>query len=351
MSVRRLPALVLVLAVPLVAPAAEAKWSPTRTTSPANVAELKALQDRITDVVKKVTPATVGLLTPGGRGMLGAGSGVIVNESGLILTAAHVIGDPDKPVTVVLSNGRRVAGRTLGVNLLVDSGMVQLTDPPPADADWPGAADGKWPFAEVGSSKGVKPGQWLIALGHPGGPKAGRKPPVRVGRMIDYFQKESAVRTDCPLVGGDSGGPLFDLSGKVVGIHSRIGSLLDHNMHVATEFFRDDWDQLARGLVTGLTGQAELGITLISSTDEPTIRELADGGPAAQAGLKAGDIILSFDGEQVHSKDDLFHLMQKALPTTEVEVQVRRGNTIRSLTVTLGLKKHDKRPIEKQPGR
>ena len=343
MPTRRLSATVLALLLPLSARATEASWNPTRATSPASVAELKALQDRVTDVVAKVTPATVGLLTPGGRGMLGAGSGVIVSEGGLILTAAHVIGDPGKSVTVVLANGKQVIGKTLGVNPLVDSGMVQITDKPPADADWPGAADGKWPFVEVGVSKAVKPGQWLIALGHPGGPKRDRKPAVRVGRMIDYFQKESAVRTDCPLVGGDSGGPLFDLSGKVVGIHSRIGSLLDHNMHVATEFYKEEWDELARGLVTGLVGQAELGLTLANNADEPTVRAVTPGGPAAAAGLKAGDIVLSFDGEQVHSKDDLIHLLNKSLPTTDVEVEVRRGTGLRTLTVTLARKTIEKK--------
>lgn len=342
MSKVRLSAAAIVLFLPLFATAAESTWNPIRASSPANVNELKALQDRVTDVVNRVTPATVGLLTPGGRGMLGAGSGVIVNESGLILTAAHVIGDPGKRVTVVLANGDKVMGKTLGVNSLVDSGMVQITDPPPPGSKWPGAEDGKWPFAEIGPSKAVKPGQWLVALGHPGGPKKDRKPVVRVGRMIDYFQKESAVRSDCPLVGGDSGGPLFDLTGKVVGIHSRIGSLLDHNMHVATEFYKQEWDELARGLVTGLVGQAELGLTLANSTDEPTVRAVTANGPAAKAGLKPGDIILGFDGEQVHSKDDLIHLLQKALPTTDVEVEIRRGDKTRTLTVTLGQKSNDK---------
>ncbi len=340
--------LALVLFSPLVAPAAEATWTPTRATSPKDLGELKALQDRVTDVLAKVTPATVGLLTKGSAqpGMLGAGSGVIVKDTGLILTAAHVIGDPGLPVVVVLADGTRVKGKTLGVNPLVDSGMVQITDPPPEGATWDGAADGKWPFAELGVSKTVKAGQWLIALGHPGGPKLGRPPAVRVGRMIDYFQKESAVRTDCPLVGGDSGGPLFDLSGKVVGIHSRIGSLLDHNMHVATEFYQDEWESLARGLITGVVGRAVLGVTLANSTDELTVREVATGGPAELAGLKAGDVILSYDGEAVHSKDDLAHLLHKSIPTSDVEIEVRRGSAVKTVTVTLGT-----RPTEKKPAR
>lgn len=339
-ATRLITALLLVFA-PLTAPAAEA-WTPARVTSPASVTELKSLQDRVTEVVAKVTPATVGLLTPGGRGMTGAGSGVIVSESGLVLTAAHVIGEqPGKPVQVVLADGTMVRGKTLGVNPDVDSGMVQITGDVPEGAKWPGAAEGKWPTAEVGKSKGLKPGQWLVALGHPGGPKKDRKPPVRVGRMLDYIEKESAVRTDCPLVGGDSGGPLFDLSGRVVGIHSRIGSLLDHNMHVATEFFKDEWADLARGLVTGQVGQAELGVTL-TGDDEPTLKAVTPGGPAAAAGLKAGDVILGFDGEQIHSREDLIHLLGKAVPATDVEVEVRRGGGTKALTVTLGKKTVDR---------
>jgi serine protease Do len=326
----------VLLGLPATEPAA---WTPTRTTSPASLAELRALQARVTSVVDRVTPATVGLLTEGNRtGMLGAGSGVIVRDTGLILTAAHVIQRPGEMVRVVLSDGTVVAGKTLGVNPIVDSGMVQITGKVPAGSDWPGADDGKWPFAEVGSSKDLKSGQWLVALGHPGGPKKDRKPPVRVGRMIDYFVKESAVRTDCALVGGDSGGPLFDLAGKVVGIHSRIGSLQDHNMHVATEFFRDEWDQLVRGLITDLTGKAEIGITLMESREAPTVRSVNAGGPAEDAGFLPGDVILSFDGERVHSADDLRHLLLKAVPTVEVEVEVRRGDAKKTLTVTLGRK-------------
>jgi S1-C subfamily serine protease len=111
-------------------------------------------------------------------------------------------------------------------------------------------------------------------------------------------------------------------------------------MHVATEFFTEDWDELAAGKVKG-AGTAELGVTL-TVDDEPTLKAVTPGGPAAAAGLKAGDVILTFDGEQVHSKEDLIHLLDKSLPAMEIEVEVRRGAATKTLTVTLGKKSADR---------
>src|SRR5687768_1066784 len=118
---------------------ADTKWDPVRTTTPEDVAELKALQDTVKAVVDKTSPATVGLVV--GKG---AGSGVIVSPDGLVLTVAHVAGAPDQECWVILSDGKRVKGKTLGVNKRIDSGMVQITDKPPGG--------GKWPHAPIAKS-------------------------------------------------------------------------------------------------------------------------------------------------------------------------------------------------------
>src|SRR5262249_25394639 len=170
-------------------------------------------------------PAVVGIQIGGA-----SGSGVIVSEDGYILTAGHVSGKPDTECEIIFPDGKRVKGKSLGVNRSIDSGMIKITE------------KGKWPFAEM--SRGPKPekGQWVVSLGHPNGFISGRTPVLRLGRVLN--STDSLVQTDCTLVGGDSGGPLFDLDGKVIGIHSRIGPTITFNIHVPIATYNETWDDL-----------------------------------------------------------------------------------------------------------
>src|SRR5262249_56787918 len=99
---------------------------------------------------------------------------------------------------------------------------------------------GQYPHVEMGDSKSLQKGQWVVSLGQPGGFVPGRSPVLRLGRVIN--STDSLIQTDCTLVGGDSGGPLFDLDGKVIGIHSRIGERISFNIHVPVATYRDEWD-------------------------------------------------------------------------------------------------------------
>lgn len=320
-------------------------WDTTRVTSPESVDELKALQGRVKTVYQKSLPVTVALLMAGGPGGGSAGSGVIVSADGLVLTAAHVIGKPREAVVFELSDGRRVKGISLGLNSLNDSGMAQITEAPPKD--YPGAKDGKWPFSEMGVSANLKKGQWIVSMGHPGGPKTDRPPPVRTGRVVNFdkasppFRRNDLICTDGTLVGGDSGGPLFDLDGKVVGIHSEIGEKLDENRHVPTEKFKDEWDRMARGDILYYrrgsnpesSTTATLNVTFDKKAKTARIEELTamkEGkGAAEKAGLEAGDVIVKFNGHAVKTADDLTQMMPsyKAGETIKVEVD-RDGSTV-----------------------
>jgi serine protease Do len=329
-------------ATPLRAEPSKPAWDAARTTSPETVEELKALQERVKKVVDRVTPSTVGVLVG-----MGAGSGVIVSEDGLVLTAAHVIGSkPGTDVRVVLPDGTLVRGKTLGVHPKIDSGMLRITDKPPKSATWPGASEGKWPAAEIGTSESLKKGQWVVALGHPGGPKRERRPPVRVGRFDRYNKSDSSLRSDCTLVGGDSGGPLFDLTGKVVGIHSRIGIFLEFNMHVPTEAFREDWDKLADSKVIGKPTTVELGLTLDDEAEAATVKSVAEDGPAAAAGVKPGDVITKFHGERVHTADDLMQMLPGFSPGDAVALEVQRGDEVVTLKMKLARRKRDRKSDE-----
>jgi len=319
-----------------------AKWETNRTTQPEDLFELQALQERVTQVVDKCTPCTVGILIG-----VAAGSGVIVDEDGLVLTAAHVLAGEPNPLTgefppykvgqecrVVLADGKRVKAKTLGVNSDIDSGMLRIIEK--------GPNNGKWPYATVAKSADLKKGQWVVSLGHPGGPKRDRPPPARLGRIENVTR--DIVRSNCTLVGGDSGGPLFDLDGNVVGIHSRIGLTLAHNLHIPTEEFRKQWDALAAGELFGkvakrASGPAPfLGVTFPEDDeDDAWITDKVDPDtPAGKAGLQAGDTITKFNGEAVKSVKKFRELLAKKKPGDEVKLTVRRGTEIFTFTVTLG---------------
>jgi serine protease Do len=300
------------------------KWDISRTTAPENLDELKLLQAAVRKVVDKTSACTVGIFIGGG-----AGSGVIVSEDGLVLTAAHVSGEPGKECTIRLQDGTSVKGKTLGTNTKYDSGMIKITDK--------GPKDGKWPYLKLAKSDDLKKDQWLVALGHPGGFKRDRPVVARLGQVQDT--SDSLIRSSCMLVGGDSGGPLFDLDGNVVGIHSRIGYTLASNIHVPADAFKKDWDQLLAGVEIGKPAKpaaAILGVTFDSNSDTPRIIEVAEDGPSEAAGLKVGDIIVQFAGKDVTTSDEVRALIRKKKPGDEVEVVVQRGTKTISKTVKLG---------------
>ena len=322
------------------ATAASSLWPTDRLTSPDSVDELKALQARVKDVQQKKLPATVALLLSGdeeSRGAFSTGSGVIVGDDGLVMTAAHVIVKPFEPVIFVLSDGKKVNGITLGVNPLNDSGLARITDKPPKD--FAGAKDGKWPVAELGASDGLKKGQWVVSLGHPGGPKPDRPPPVRVGRFISLdkagstpLQRNDLLNTDAALVGGDSGGPLFDLDGKVIGIHSEIGESLDANKHVPVEKFRGEWDRLVRGDIIFTSDRrrdqaVKAAMNVIfddAAKDSAKIEEAIYDGAAAKAGMLNGDVIRKFNGFAVKTAEDVRNMLPSYKVGQTVKVEIER---------------------------
>ena len=194
------------------------------TATPQSERDLEAIQKRVQKVLPFAKRATVVVLGDG------SGSGVIVSRSGLVLTAGHVCGKKDTSLMVVLPNGRLVKGVSLGFQARADAGLVQLER-------------GRYPFARVRSvDDEVSVGTWCLALGHPGGYDPERGAILRLGRVIT--RTKNTLRSDCKLVGGDSGGPLFDLSGRLVGIHSRISRGADQNFHVPLATFRAEWPEL-----------------------------------------------------------------------------------------------------------
>ncbi|HEY7152442.1 MAG TPA: trypsin-like peptidase domain-containing protein [Gemmataceae bacterium] len=283
---------------------------------PQTVQDLRIIQERVKKVVAKVSPATVGI-----RFGNNAGSGVIVSKDGYVLTAGHISGKADRRVTVILPDGRRLKAKTLGSNGDYDSGMIRITD------------EGDWPFVEMGDSEKLKKGDWCLALGHPDGYKPGRSPVLRLGRVLSLRKK--TIRTDCALVGGDSGGPLFDLSGKVIGIHSRIGSGLSFNIHVPVDTYRETWDRLVKGEVWGPT-RPYIGVILTPDAKECRIAEVKKGSPAEKGGLQPDDVVLRCDKKKIGDLEGLIDLIGRHKPGDELSLEVRRGTEIVNLKVVVG---------------
>jgi serine protease Do len=328
-------------------------WETTRTTAPDSVDELKALQAKVKQVQKKANPCTVGLLLAGSGSPfsepgMSCGSGVIVSEDGLVLTAAHVISKPRERVLFVLSDGRRVSGITLGLNSSNDSGMARITDKPPKG--YPDSKDGKWPFMPIGSASDLKQGQWVVSMGHPGGPKADRPPPVRIGQFLErekpnFSHRNVMLKTDAALVGGDSGGPLYDLDGKVIGIHSQIEETLEGNLHVPLEDFRANWDRMVRGDIIfrfprerDRSIKVSLDVDFDKSATDARIEMVKENGVAEKAGIEAGDVLAKFNGHPVKSEEDLKSMLPSYKVGEKVKVEVVRGGH----PITLELKLSDK---------
>ncbi len=207
---------------------APASAAETVQAAPQNLGELRTLEQQIRQIVARAVPATVATRIGASRG-----SGVIVSEDGLVLTAGHVVGKPGQDVTFILHDGKTVQGETLGMYSTADAGMMKITDP------------GPWPFLEPERPAEIQPGSWCVAVGHPLGYRSGRPPVLRAGRVLRVG--DMAIQSDCPLVGGDSGGPLLNLDGKVIGINSRIGGDTTMNFHVPIRIFHEYWDRLAAG--------------------------------------------------------------------------------------------------------
>lgn len=290
--------------------------------------QLVNLQTKVAEVSRNSLPSTVALLSD----ETGAsGSGVITTAEGLILTAAHVV-QGAQMVLVVFPDGKQAPGKVLGANLSKDIAMVQITTP------------GPWPFVQLGSSRPLKAGDWVVSLGHSAGFDPARTPPVRFGRVVSKGPG-NFLTTDCTLIGGDSGGPLFDLEGRLVGIHSSIGRSLENNNHAGIDGFDADRERLLAGNVWG-----RLTMDPLENPERPVlgvltgdrrnrngvvVTEIVPRSPAGAAGIRVGDIIGEVDGSRIRSLDDLHRALAKHQAGDAVGIVIRREGERRELEVAL----------------
>jgi serine protease Do len=300
------------------------------------------------DVVERVNPAVVNIDAaspgrPGGWGRLGSnlegperpdnrrdiprrgsGSGFIIDPDGSILTNHHVI-DRAERIVVKLSDGRSLRARVIGADPDTDIALIKV--------------DGQrgLPVAPLGSSSSLRMGEWVCAIGNP----LGYEHTVTVG-VVSYLGRklfdaslDNYIQTDAAINLGNSGGPLINSRGEVIGINAAVSSRASNiGFAVPIDGASAILPQLrSRGYVSrGFIGvglrdiDADLRTSLgISSTRGVIIQDVTTGTPADRAGLKPYDVVLSFDGQEVLTQDELIHAISSRAPGTAVRMSVLRN--------------------------
>lgn len=304
-----------------------------QTALPAEVKsldDLKKVESRVQKVAALARRATVGLTS---QKTGASGSGVIVNKEGLILTAAHVSSKNER-MNVIFPDGSSHEAKVLGANRTKDVAMLQLVK---------SSKHGVWPFVNLGDSSAMKIGDNVIALGHAGGYDTRRPAPVRFGRLLKR-NPSGFIMTDTALIGGDSGGPLFDMDGKLIGINSSIGNDWQVNNHAGISALVRDWDKLLAGDTWG-----QLGANSLADPDRPVmgfnfdeignkgviVTNVLDGSPAREAGFKKGDVLLAIGDKKIKNGKNLEMELENYKPGDVINVILSRKGEVRVYEVKL----------------
>ncbi|MEO1524709.1 MAG: S1C family serine protease [Planctomycetota bacterium] len=294
-----------------------------RGGTPTDLEQLRLLEAQQRIVADRAAKCTVSVRIKNSQGC-----GVIITDDGFIVTAAHVAMRPNMNAIVTLSDGRQVRARTLGMNREVDAGLIKI------DLGQNGGQP--WPHASLGTSENLQPGMWCIAMGHPGGYERNRGPVIRVGRLLRV--RPEVVVSDCALIGGDSGGPLFDIQGELIAVHSRIGNDVADNLHVPIDHYNVSWDRMAASNAWGhLPGfKPSLGVSGNQSDPVARVIKVAPESPAEAAGLKPGDIIEEFGEKKIANFQALKDAVSDTMPGEQVQVWVRRETTRLLFKIEIG---------------
>ncbi len=297
----------------------------TPPTPQTDIAALLRIQADVQKLLPQVRSALVAIQTGGGTA-----SGVIIPADGLLLTAAHVPGGPGKDMRVILEDGSITTAKSLGMDKTTDAALAQLKK-----------REKPWPFVKL-SREVIKaqPGEWCFALGHPGGYDKERGPVLRVGKIIK--QTANSLHTDCVLMGGDSGGPLFNFDGEVIGIHSQLWENSDQNVHVSMAPFLRSWEAMQKSQVIktwGIGAGGYLGVaTVMSDNVELEVADVIDGSPAKTAGVQAGDVILSVNGEAMTDQQQFSATVRSRAAGDVLKLKLRNSGKDRELSVKLDQK-------------
>ncbi len=266
----------------------------------------------------------------------GSGSGFILEADGLIATNAHVIADADQ-ITVHLADGRKLPAKLLGSDTRSDVAILKID-----------AKD--LPTVTIGDSDKLKVAQWVMAIGSPFGFDYTATQGIisSLGRNLPSDSYTPFIQTDVAVNPGNSGGPLFNLEGQVIGINSQIysrtGSYSGISFAIPINLAMDVIEQLKTG---GTVARGWLGVSIqaidpdlaqsfgLEKDKGALVAQVMDDSPAAKASLQAGDIILEFNGQKIDTSRALPNIVGQTKPGQTVDLKVFREGKEQTLPITI----------------
>jgi serine protease Do len=273
----------------------------------------------------------------------GQGSGFLIDASGYIVTNNHVAGGADE-ITVTLQDGRKFEASLVGSDPRTDLALIKID------------ADSNLPYVAFGDSDDARVGDWVVAIGNPfglgGSATAGiisaRGRDIRSGPYDDYLQ------LDAPINFGNSGGPVFNVAGEVVGVNTAIFSPNGGNVGIGFAIPANQAKDIVADLrENGSVERGWLGVQIqdldedlaaslgLSGTKGALVNEVVGDGPAASGGIQVGDVITRFNDREIDSTRTLSRAVAAATPNTGARVTVWRDGRSRELTVELGEAQND----------
>ncbi|HWL82344.1 MAG TPA: DegQ family serine endoprotease [Roseomonas sp.] len=280
------------------------------------------------------------------------GSGFIIDAEGHIVTNNHVV-EGASSVKVTLDDGRELPAKIVGRDPRTDLALLQVD------------AGDKLPFLKLGDSDKARPGDWVVALGNPyglGGTVTAGIVSAR-GRDIHSGPYDDFLQIDAPINRGNSGGPLFGLDGSVIGVNTAIfspsggsigiGFAIPSNLVKTVVTQLKDSGHVERGFL-GVTTQpvdAAMAEALnLKEANGALVAQVQPNSPAAEAGIKAGDVVTAVGGTPVHSPRDLARQIASMPPGAKAELTMRRGGDEKKLEVKLAALQDEKASAGRQGG-
>ncbi len=328
-------------------------------------AAARAMPDSFAPLVKRVLPAVVNIRvtetvsrgdvlgelppelrdTPLGREFrrrfgnrreqtMGAGSGFIIDPSGLIVTNNHVVGHADR-IVVALADGTQLPANVIGSDELTDIALIKVQ------------ASSTLPYVSFGDSRQAEVGDWVLAAGNPfnlGGSVTAGIISARgrdLGSGSGPFEN-NFLQLDAPINPGNSGGPIFNMDGQVIAISTAIvspsGGSVGIGFAIPSELVIPIVNQLRS---SGHIERGWLGVTVDDANDVVTVAAVERGSPAARAGIRPGDVIVRVNGEHIDNSRGLIRLIAASSPGTNVNLAIRRQGREIDVSVAVG-----RRPTE-----